>query len=65
MKIFIDNMEVSVHTGANVLDALRVYYAVLGKKTPRVLPEITDGYGNTVATDGELSEGNRLYIMKS
>ncbi|NLZ95822.1 MAG: hypothetical protein GX921_08375, partial [Bacteroidales bacterium] len=62
MKIFINDKEVTVFHGAKVLDVIRAYYLQEGKRVPSKLPIITDGYGNSVAEDGELSEGSHLYI---
>ena len=62
MKIFVNDVEITIHHGAKVLDVMRAYYAQHDKKLPRKLPIVTDAYGNSVAPDGELNEGNRLYI---
>lgn len=62
MKILVNDEEVTIFHGAKVLDVIRAYYAQHGKKLPSRLPFVTDGYGNSVAPDGELSEGNRLYL---
>ena len=62
MKIFINNKEVVIHNGAKVLDVIRAYYIQRNKKLPDRLPIVTDAYGNSVAPDGELREGNHLYI---
>lgn len=62
MKILINNEEVTIHHGAKALDVIRAYYTQQGKKLPCKRPIVTDGYGNSVAEDGELSEGNHLYI---
>lgn len=61
MKIFVNDEEVTIFNGAKVLDVMRAYYAQHDKKLPCQLPSVTDGYGNAVAADGELSEGNHLY----
>lgn len=62
MKIYINDTELEIFSGATVLDTLRAYYAQLGKPTPDVLPRITDKYGNRVATDGTLTQGNKIFI---
>ncbi len=62
MKIYVNDKEVTLFHGAKVLDVVRAYYAQHNQTTPRELPTVTDGYGNTVALDGELSEGNHLYM---
>lgn len=62
MKIFINDEEVITHHGAKVLDVIRAYYTQQGRKLPDKLPIVSDAYGNSVALDGELNEGNHLYI---
>ena len=62
MKIFINDEEVIIHHGAKVIDAIRAHYTQQGKKLPDKLPIVSDTYGNSVALDGELNEGNHLYI---
>ena len=62
MKIFVNDKEITIHHGATVLDMMRSYYAVRNKKLPCKLPIVTDSYDNSVASDGELTEGNHLYI---
>lgn len=62
MKIFINDQEITVFNGATVLDVLRAFYAQCNQKLPCVLPNVTDVYGNSVELDGELTEGNHLYI---
>ena len=63
MKIFVNDTEVTLFHGAKVVNAIRVYYTLQKMKWPSPLPIVTDGYGNSVAPDGELSEGNHLYIQ--
>ena len=62
MKIFVNDEEITIFNGAKVVDVIRAYYVQHGKKLPSRLPVVTDGYGNSVALDGELSEGNHLYM---
>ena len=62
MKLFVNNEEITIHHGATVLDAVRAYYAQHNKKLPCKLPIVTDAFGNSVAPDGEFSEGNHLHI---
>ena len=64
MKIFINDEEITVFHGAKVLDVLRAYYALHDKKVPGILPTAIDAYGNSVAPDGELADGNHLYIRE-
>ncbi len=62
MKLFVNDEEITIHNGAKVEDVIRAFYVQQDKKLPCRLPNVIDGYGNTVAPDGELSEGNHLYI---
>ena len=62
MKVFINDEEVAIHHGAKVLDAMRAYYAQRNKKLPQKLPIVSDAYGNSIAPDGELNDGNHLNI---
>ena len=62
MKLFVNDEEIIIFHGATVLDVVRAYYAERNKKLPCKLPIVTDAYGNNVASDGELTEGNHLYI---
>ena len=62
MKLFVNDKEITTHRGATVADVIRGYYGQQNKKVPSKLPVVTDAYGNTVASDGELNEGNHLYI---
>ncbi len=60
MKIFVNDEEITIYHGAKVLDVMRAYYVQHGQKLPSQLPIVTDGYGNSIAPDGELSEGSHL-----
>jgi len=62
MKLFVNDEEITIHNGATVLDVMRAHYAQCNKKLPHTLPIVTDAYGNSIAPDGELTEGNHLYI---
>lgn len=62
MKISVNNTLVELHTGARVKDAIVKYYSQNGKDIPKPLPAVEDRYGNTVDSDGELTEGNTLVI---
>jgi len=62
MKITVNNTPLEIHYGAKVQDAILKYYTQQGKKTPKHLPTVEDRYGNEVAPDGELTEGNILVI---
>ena len=62
MKIIVNSTPLELHEGAKVKDAILKYYTQLGKKSPKRLPPVEDRYGNTVASDGELTEGNTLFV---
>ena len=64
MKITVNNTLLELHTGARVKDAVLKYYSQLGKRTPGRLPHVEDRFGNKVDGDGELTDGNTLFIMK-
>ena len=62
MKITVNNTLLELHNGARVKDAVLKYYSNLGKRRSLRLPQIEDRYGNKVAGDGELTDGNTLFI---
>ena len=62
MKITVNNIPLDIHHGARVKDAIRKFYSELDMHSPAQMPQVEDGYGNNVAPDGELSEGNVLFI---
>ena len=62
MKITVNDIPLEVHTGAKAIDAIRKYYSTLGIHRTDQSPRIEDRFGNEVASDGELTDGNTLYI---
>lgn len=62
MKITVNNTPVEVHSGARVKDVILKFYALRGRKVPSRHPLVTDRFGNEVADDGELTDGNTLFI---
>ena len=62
MKITVNTIPLELHNGAKVKDAILKYFSELGIPSPEQFPRIEDRYGNRVASDGELSEGNILFI---
>ena len=64
MKIKVNSISLELHQGARVQDAILKYYAQTGKKRPRHLLPVEDRYGNKVAYDGELTDGNTLIIRE-
>lgn len=62
MKVLVNDVEMVVFHGAKVVDVIRAYYVEHGKKLPCQMPMVNDAYGNSIALDGELKDGHRLYI---
>lgn len=62
MKVIVNKTEITIFSGAKVADALRSYYRQHKKAVPKILPEVKDKYGNTLASDGRLSEGSQIII---
>ncbi|NLE34671.1 MAG: bifunctional metallophosphatase/5'-nucleotidase [Bacteroidales bacterium] len=65
MKIIVNDTELELHGGARVRDAIARYYKHAGRKVPKRLPVAEDKYGNIVAPDGALTDGNTLFILSS
>jgi 5'-nucleotidase len=62
MQIIVNNTPLELHNGARVQDAILKYYSQQGRKIPKKIPPAEDRYGNMVASDGELTDGNVLFI---
>ena len=62
MKIRVNDEEIVVFHGAKVVDVVRAYYVRHGQTLPSIMPIVKDAYGNSMALDGELKDGSRLYI---
>ncbi len=62
MKITVNNIVLELHNGAKVKDAILKYYSHQGKSIPKNFPAVGDRFGNEVDFDGELSDGNTLFI---
>jgi len=65
MKITVNKTLLDLHKGAKVKDAILKYYSELGLHRPEHFPVVEDRFGNKVASDGELSDGNILLIKAS
>jgi 5'-nucleotidase len=63
MKITVNNTELTLQNGARVRDAIAGFYRHAGRKVPEKLPVAEDKFGNIVAPDGALTEGNTLFIL--
>ena len=62
MKITVNDTLLELYHGAMVKDAILTYYSQAGLKMPKRMPRVEDRYGNIVAPDGQLAEGNALFI---
>lgn len=62
MKITVNDTVLELYNGATVKDAVLEYFVHLGKKSPGRFPVVEDRYGNAVAADGELTDGNVLFV---
>ncbi len=63
MKITVNNTSLELQNGARVKDAIMSFYTRSGRKVPKRIPDVEDRFGNRVAPDGELTEGNTLFIV--
>lgn len=62
MKITVNNIALELHNGAKVKDAILSYYSQQGNSIPKNFPAVEDRFGNEVSFDGELNDGNALFI---
>jgi len=62
MKITVNSTPLELHNGARVKDAILKYFSQQGKAISKKLPVVEDRYGNIIAGDGELTDGNALFI---
>ena len=63
MKITVNTTLLELHTGARVRDAILSFFTHTERRVPKRLPAVEDSFGNRVAHDGELTEGNTLFIV--
>ncbi|MCX6245283.1 MAG: hypothetical protein NTU98_11330 [Bacteroidetes bacterium] len=64
MIVFINNHKVEIFLGAVVKDAVRCYSTHSSKRVESGALLIVDRYGNKTVADGELTEGQKLYLKK-
>lgn len=62
MKVYINERAIEIFEGARVIDALHVFSVEEGFELPKSLPPVFDQYGNEVALDGMLSDGDKLMM---
>jgi hypothetical protein len=65
LKIFINDREIIVFRGAMVKDAVRSYSMRSSKQLEAGILLIVDKYGNKTEADGELTDGQKLYLKRS
>jgi len=63
MKITVNDTILDLYEGATVKDAVLKYFFQQGKASPKRFPAVEDRYGNSVAADGELTDGSILFII--
>ncbi len=64
MKIVINNREVVIFSGATVADAVRAYSSRSSKLLENGKFRVFDQFGNQTEVDGELTEGQKLFLKK-
>ena len=57
MKVYVDNKEVEVFTGATAVDAARA----AGVKS---IAKLYDAYGNEIAPDSPMKAGRKIFTAK-
>jgi len=62
VKVTVNDVVIVVHRGATVLDALRRYSPQAAERVLTGACRVEDDHGYLVATDGALSEGDRLTV---
>ena len=63
MIVFVNNMEISIFSGARVIDVLRAYYRSIHQGFPDKTPVTLDQNGNTIEMDGRISHLKRIYTI--
>ncbi len=63
MKITVNNTTLHIFEGAKVKDAIRMYYAQLGKQSPDSMPVVKDKWRHKVGNEGTLLPNAVLHIQ--
>ena len=63
MVVFVNNVEISIFSGARIQDALRAYYRSMHQDFPDKAPVTLDQYGNIIEMDGKVSRLKRIYTI--
>jgi len=64
MNVFINDHRIAIFRGALVKDAVRGYSIRSSKQFEAGSLMIVDRYGNKTEADGELTDGQKLYLKK-
>ena len=64
MTVFINDSKIEIFRGALVMDAVRCYSMRSSKRVVSGALLIVDRFGNKTGADGELTEGQKLYLKK-
>ncbi len=64
MRIFINDQEIDIFSGATVRDAVNQFERKAGADKAINMDDIRDHRGNSLSPAGELSEDDRLYIKE-
>lgn len=59
MQVFVNNMPVTIFSGATALDALRRYCTDAGITPAESM--LYDAYGNIIAEDSPMNEGRKIF----
>jgi len=65
MKVFVNDIEIDVFTGATAGDAILSYFRSIQAPLPDPAPMIFDQYGNILEQDGELTSDNQIFILET
>ena len=65
MKIFVNRKEITIFTGARVIDAVRAYSLRTAGMVLKGVYSVFDRFGNTTEPDGRLTDGQILTIRKT
>jgi hypothetical protein len=65
MKIKMNGRTVDIFAGALVMDALRKYSKITWKQVQNNKKIVLDGCGHEVALDGELEDGEELFVKRT
>lgn len=65
MKVFVNRKEITIFTGARVIDAVRAYSLRSAGLVLKGVYSVFDRFGNITEPDGRLSDGQILTIRKT